>query len=106
MKRCYDLPRCNEELQYKTSPWRRSQMLKASKRSRIGLREIANLAQASVATVSRVLNGNTRVDPALRKRVLESAAQLNIDVSGRNKTKALAFLLSNRTMLHAFHSVV
>jgi DNA-binding LacI/PurR family transcriptional regulator len=81
-------------------------MLKASKRSRIGLREIANLAQASVATVSRVLNGNTRVDPALRKRVLESAAQLNIDVSGRNKTKALAFLLSNRTMLHAFHSRV
>ncbi len=77
-----------------------------SKRDRIGLREIANLAQVSVATVSRVLNGNTRVDPALQKTVLEAAAKLNIDVSSRNKTKALAFLLSNRAMLHAFHSRV
>jgi DNA-binding LacI/PurR family transcriptional regulator len=77
-----------------------------SKRDRIGLREIANLAQVSVATVSRVLNGNTRVDPALQKTVLEAAAKLDIDVSSRNKTKALAFLLSNRAMLHAFHSRV
>ena len=77
-----------------------------SKRDRIGLREIANLAQVSVATVSRVLNGNTRVDPALQKTVLDAAAKLNIDVSSRNKTKALAFLLSNRAMLHAFHSRV
>jgi len=77
-----------------------------SKRDRIGLREIANLAQVSVATVSRVLNGNTRVDPALRQTVLDAAAKLDIDVSSRNKTKALAFLLSNRAMLHAFHSRV
>jgi DNA-binding LacI/PurR family transcriptional regulator len=77
-----------------------------SKRVRIGLREIANLAQVSVATVSRVLNGNTRVDPALQKSVLDAAAKLDIDVSSRNKTKALAFLLSNRAMLHAFHSRV
>jgi len=77
-----------------------------SKNDRIGLREIANLAQVSVATVSRVLNGNTRVDPALQKTVLDAAAKLNIDVSSRNKTKALAFLLSNRAMLHAFHSRV
>ena len=77
-----------------------------SKRDRIGLREIANLAQVSVATVSRVLNGNTRVDPALQKTVLDAAAKLDIDVSSRNKTKALAFLLSNRAMLHAFHSRV
>ena len=65
-----------------------------SKNDRIGLREIANLAQVSVATVSRVLNGNTRVDPALQKTVLDAAAKLNIDVSSRNKTKALAFLLA------------
>ncbi len=78
----------------------------SSKRDRIGLREIANLAQVSVATVSRVLNGNTRVDPALQKTVLDAAAKLDIDVSSRNKTKVLAFLLSNRAMLHAFHSRV
>ena len=78
----------------------------SSKRDRIGLREIANLAQVSVATVSRVMNGNTRVDPALRQTVLDAAAKLDIDVSSRNKTKALTFLLSNRAMLHAFHSRV
>jgi DNA-binding LacI/PurR family transcriptional regulator len=77
-----------------------------SKRDRIGLREIADLARVSVATVSRVINGNTRVDPSLQKIVLDAAAQLNIDISSRNKTKALAFVLSNRVMLHAFHSRV
>src|SRR5437773_10395291 len=77
-----------------------------SKRGRIGLREIAKLAQVSVATVSRVLNGNTRVDQSLQKKVLDAAAKLDVDVSNRNHTKAIAFLLSNRSLLHAFHSRV
>src|SRR5215831_17938352 len=77
-----------------------------SKKDKVGLRNIASLAKVSVATVSRVLNGNTRVDESLQKCVLDAAAQLNFDVSSRNKTKALAFLLSNRAMLHAFHSRV
>lgn len=71
---------------------------------KVGLREIAAAARVSVATVSRVLNGNNRVDPAIQETVLDAAAKLNIDLSQRNKTKALAFLLCNRTMLHAFHS--
>jgi DNA-binding LacI/PurR family transcriptional regulator len=74
------------------------------KKNKIGLREIAAKASVSVATVSRVLNGNNRVDPAIREVVLDAAAKLNVDLSQRNKTKALAFLLSNRAMLHAFHS--
>ena len=74
------------------------------KKNKIGLREIATQASVSVATVSRVLNGNNRVDPAIREVVLDAAAKLNVDLSQRNKTKALAFLLSNRAMLHAFHS--
>lgn len=74
------------------------------KKNKIGLREIAAEANVSVATVSRVLNGNNRVDPAIREVVLDAAAKLNVDLSQRNKTKALAFLLSNRAMLHAFHS--
>lgn len=74
-----------------------------SKRDRMRLRAWHRLVSP---TVSRVLNGNTRVDPALQKTVLEAAAKLDIDVSSRNKTKALAFLLSNRAMLHAFHSRV
>ena len=75
-------------------------------KAKIGLREIAAAARVSVATVSRVLNGNNRVDPAIQKVVLDTAARLDVDLSQRNKTKALAFLLSNRAMLHAFHSRV
>ena len=72
-------------------------------KKRLGLREIAAAANVSMATVSRVLNANNRVDPALKKTVLAAAAKLHIDPSQKNKTKALAFLLSNRFMLHPFH---
>jgi DNA-binding LacI/PurR family transcriptional regulator len=75
-------------------------------KNKTGLREIAASANVSISTVSRVLNGSTRVDPAIQKTVLNAAAKLHVDLSQRNKTKALAFLLSNRAMLHAFHSRV
>ncbi len=74
-----------------------------SKKSKFGLREIAAAANVSVATASRVLNGNSRVDPDLQKLVLDAAAKLGVDLTQRNRTKALAFLLSNRTMMHTFH---
>ena len=79
---------------------------KPSKKSKTGLREIAFAAQVSIATVSRVLSGNGRVDPAMRRSVLAAAADLDIDLSQRNKTPALAFLLSNRAKEHVFHSNV
>ncbi len=75
-----------------------------SKKGKVGLREVAAAANVSVATASRVLNGNTRVDRDIQKIVLEQAKKLGIDPAQRNKTKTLAFLLSNRAMLHAFHS--
>jgi DNA-binding LacI/PurR family transcriptional regulator len=77
-----------------------------SVKARVRLREIAALAQVSVSTVSRVLNGNPRVDPAIRKTVLQGATRLDADLSRHNNGKALAFLLSNRTRLHVFHSRV
>jgi DNA-binding LacI/PurR family transcriptional regulator len=77
---------------------------KPAQGKKLGLREIAAEANVSVATVSRVLNGNSRVSPEIQKVVLNAAAKLDFDPSQRNKTKALAFLLSNRTMLHPFHS--
>ena len=73
-------------------------------KKKLGLREIAAAANVSIATVSRVLNGNSRVDPAIQRAVLEVASKLDFDSSQRNKAKALAFLLSNRAMLHPFHS--
>ncbi|AXC12645.1 catabolite control protein A [Acidisarcina polymorpha] len=81
-------------------------MKKDAPKKKTGLREIAALAKVSVTTASRVLNGNNRVDPAIQQKVLQAAAKLDVDLSKRNKTKALAFLLSNRAMLHAFHSRV
>src|ERR1700751_6055740 len=73
-------------------------------KSKVGFREIASAANVSVATVSRVLSGNSRVAPDIQKAVLQQAKKLGIDPSQRNKAKTLAFLLSNRAMLHAFHS--
>ena len=72
----------------------------------VGLRDVAAAAGVSLATVSRVLNGNSRVDPTIQRKVLDAVGTLDVDLSQRNKTKALAFLFCNRTMLHAFHSKI
>ncbi|TCL06733.1 LacI family DNA-binding transcriptional regulator [Sodalis ligni] len=77
-----------------------------SKHGGPGLREIAAEANVSIATVSRVLNGNARVDPAMRKQVLDAADRLNIDTPQPSKSGALVFLLSNRTMLPPFHACI
>jgi len=74
------------------------------RRAKVGLREIAEAAKVSMATVSRVLNGNNRVDPAIQAAVLNAAAKFDPNLLQRNKAKTLAFLLSNRVMLHPFHS--
>lgn len=77
-----------------------------SKHGGAGLREIACEANVSIATVSRVLNGNDRVDPTMRQQVLDAAAKLNIDTAQPEKTGALVFLLSNRAMLPPFHASI
>jgi DNA-binding LacI/PurR family transcriptional regulator len=77
-----------------------------SRKKKFGLREIASAAQVSISTVSRVLNGSHTVDAGIRKSVLAAAADLDVDFSQRNKTRALAILLSNRVKHHTFHSSV
>ena len=89
-----------------TVPHQQRMKKAASQKTKIGLREIAAAAKVSAATVSRVLNRNSQVDPALQKVVLEAATDLGVDLSLRNKAKVIAFLLSNRVMLHPFHSRV
>ena len=54
-----------------------------SKKDKVGLREIASAANVSVATASRVLSGNTRVDRDIQKIVLEQAKKLGIDPAQR-----------------------
>ena len=73
-------------------------------KGKVGLREIASAAKVSIATASRVLNGNSRVDPNIQKAVLHEAKKLGVDPSQRNKGRTLVFLLGNRAMPHAFHS--
>lgn len=75
-----------------------------SRKRKVGLREIAEAAHVSTATASRVLNGNWRVDGEIQKVVMAEAKKLGFDLSQRYKNKTLAFLLSNREMLHVFHS--
>ncbi len=75
-----------------------------ARKDKVGLRDVAAAAGVSLATVSRVLNGNSRVDPTIQRKVLNVVGELEVNLSQRNKTKALAFLFCNRTMLHAFHS--
>ena len=79
-------------------------MSKKVARKKLVLRDIATAANVSLATVSRALSGSSRVSPGVRDAVLQAAAKLNFDPSQRNRTKALAFLLSNRAMLHPYHS--
>ncbi len=73
---------------------------------KVGLRQIAESANVSLSTVSRVANGIASVDREIQKRVREAAANLGIDLSRRNKARTLVFLLSNRDVLHPFHSHV
>lgn len=49
----------------------------ASQKRRPTIVDIANRAKVSFKTVSRVLNENPRVDPALRSRVLKAMAELD-----------------------------
>jgi DNA-binding LacI/PurR family transcriptional regulator len=73
---------------------------------KIGIEEVAREARVSMATVSRVANGSHSVTPRLRERVYRAALKLGFDLDGKNKSKIIAFILSNRAVLHPFHSAV
>ena len=79
---------------------------RAVRKGSLGLKDIASAANVSVATVSRVLSGSGRVDPAMRRLVLDTAAKLKIDPGQRNRPGSLAFVLSNRSTLPPFHASI
>lgn len=72
------------------------------------MRDLASAAKVSPATVSRILAGNSSVDPAIRKQVHKVAQKLGIDLESRRKgkSKVMAFLLANRDVLHSFQARV
>lgn len=69
-------------------------------------KELAKLANVSPATVSRVAKGQINVDPAMRARVRKAADVLGIDLEKKHSEKAniVAFMLSNRDLLHTFQA--
>ena len=69
----------------------------ARESSRAGITDVARLAGVSLSTVSRAMNGNPTVDPALAERVQAAAAELGYTanpvarslVLGRTQTVAV-----------------
>ena len=80
--------------------------MKKTPRSKVRIQDVARAAGLSNATVSRVLNGSERVKPNLHERVIKAALKLGFDLDRRNDSRIVAFLLSNRAVLHPFHSAV
>lgn len=69
--------------------------------------EVARIAGVSLATVYRAMNSRGRRGDhasATEARVRDAAGKLGISPRSNPKTKLLAFLLGNRTVLHPFHS--
>ncbi len=81
-------------------------MTKKTPRPKVRIQDVAHAAGLSNATVSRVLNGSERVRPNLHERVIKTAIKLGFDLKHRNDSRIIAFLLSNRAVLHPFHSAV
>ncbi len=68
--------------------------------------DVARVANVSMATVSRIISGQASVTPQMRERVLKTAVRLGFDFDRGRKSRIIAFLLSNRGVLHPFHSSI
>jgi DNA-binding LacI/PurR family transcriptional regulator len=69
-------------------------------------KDVAKAAGVSFATVSRVATNGARVSPEVAKRVTDAAQKLGVDLQRKAKTKVIGFMLSNRQILHSFHSLL
>lgn len=74
--------------------------------SKVTLGDVARAANVSAATVSRIIGGRAGVSPEVRDRVIKAALKLGFDLECKRKSRIIAFLLSNRGVLHPFHSAV
>jgi DNA-binding LacI/PurR family transcriptional regulator len=75
------------------------------KKTKARLSDVALAAGVSLATVSRVASGAAFVDPGIQERVRHAARRLGFDLS-RKRSKVIALLLSNRQLLHPYHSQI
>jgi DNA-binding LacI/PurR family transcriptional regulator len=79
-------------------------MKKRSKR--VKLSDVARAAHVSTATVSRFVSARGGINPETRNRIIEAAIRLGFDLERGRKSRIIVFLLSNRSVLHPFHSSV
>lgn len=77
-------------------------------RSGPSFQDVAKRAKVSAASVSRVARGNVNVNPGIRVRVLKAAKELGIHFDERTQSRGnvIAFVLSNRDVLHSFQARV
>lgn len=73
---------------------------------KVKLSDVARAANVSVATVSRLMTGRAGITPQMRERVIKAAVRLGFDLERGKRSRIIAFLLSNRAVLHPFHSSV
>jgi DNA-binding LacI/PurR family transcriptional regulator len=73
---------------------------------KVKLIDVARAAKVSPATASRLIGGRANVTPEMRDRVIKAAVRLGFDLDRGRKSRIIAFLLSNRGVLHPFHSAV
>lgn len=73
---------------------------------KVKLIDVARAANVSPATVSRLIGGRAHVTAEMRDRVIKAAIRLGFDLDRGRKSRIIAFLLSNRGVLHPFHSAV
>jgi DNA-binding LacI/PurR family transcriptional regulator len=74
--------------------------------AKVRLSDVARAANVSTATVSRLVAGQGGANSETRDRVFKAAVRLGFDLERGRKSKIIAFLLSNRGVLHPFHSAV
>lgn len=79
-------------------------MKKRSKK--VKLSDIARAARVSTATVSRFIGARGGITPETRDRVVAAAERLGFDLEQGRRSRIIVFLLSNRSVLHPFHSAV
>jgi LacI family transcriptional regulator len=72
-------------------------------RDKSTLQAVAKLAKVSPATVSRLINRSAGVSPSLEARIRAAAARLHFDLNSKRSSRLIAYILSNRSLLHPFH---
>lgn len=76
------------------------------RKKKVKLSDIARAARVSTATVSRFVGARGGITPDTRDRIIAAAERLGFDLERGRKSRIIVFLLSNRSVLHPFHSAV